>query len=138
MKTNLSPPWNITFNFRNCESPCSVRLPAPSLLFAVTSSDHLNLISQHECRIETDTELADERQVWLRIATVRLDTAQELLGTAVGDRSQVLHEFVVRQSDPGVSDDKNLGLLVGFQGDLKRDIIAVLRFRQLDVPELVE
>ena len=74
----------------------------PAGLFPVAAGQHFDAVGEHERRVESDAELADQRQVALRV--FREPGAEELVRAAVGDRAQVLHQFVVRQADAGVAD----------------------------------
>ena len=102
------------------------RLPARSLLLAGLARLDGHLFADHECRVETDTELTDELLVIDRgIILLRLlQLLEECLRAGLRNRADVVYDFLTAHADAVILDCQRMSILVRYQVDLECLIIA--------------
>ena len=110
-----------------CIFVLSVTDPLVGLIASVGSGDDLHLVCDHECRVETYTELTDEVAVLLLVLR---EILQKVLGSGPGNCSEVLGKLVMSHSDSIILDCQCAVLTFG-----EAEIYPELAFRSLSVDE---
>ncbi len=101
----------------NVEPALADRLPERRLVLTGLPGDDGDLVGDHENRIKTDAELADQRRQNFAV-TLGSRLLQQLPGTGLSDRSQVLDHFFPAHSDTGILDRQGPVLPVRYDPDL--------------------
>ncbi|MNQ81504.1 hypothetical protein D3C85_965270 [compost metagenome] len=119
------------FSGGNRELALAVRFPLDRVRRASAAAHHRDLVRHDERRIETHAELADELRILLLVAR---QLREKLPRTRTGNRAQVGHGLVARQTDPVVRNrDRAGGLVVA-----DRDRQFAIAFQQLRLVDGLE
>ena len=78
------------------EFPLAVRGPQPRRVLAGPTGQDVDFLGDHERRIETDPELADQRQVVIGVTGKPID---ERLGAGARDGAEVLGQVLAAHAD---------------------------------------
>src|SRR6516164_2021752 len=109
--------------------------PTPSFGLSGLPTFDLDLFSHHECRVETDPELADQTHILARITR---QLADERGGARAGDGAEIFNQFRSVHADAIVSHGQSSGRLVRGQRDTEAGIaFRKCRFGQGGVPQSV-
>ncbi len=115
------------------------RFPFPACHFGVAARANLHPIGDHERRIETHAELADQGQVGLvlglRIGGERLE---KIARAAVRNGSQVRHQLIAGHADARVANRQPMFRFAALDHDFERAAISLAFIGQGDVAHLVE
>ena len=110
------------------EGALAVGRPAPGLVAAGAAGDHLDLVGDHERRIEADAELADQGGAFAGL--VRLEPLHEGLGAGARDGAERLDHLVAAHADAVVLDRERAGVGVDADGDARLGVVAEQRRRR--------
>ena len=121
------------------EGAGAVGFPLPAAAFGlfVAAGADADAVGDHEGRVETDPELADQRE---RRLVPRADGGrfEKLTRATVGDRAEVCHEFVMGHPHAVVADHQLLGVVPTLQDDFQRRVVAERFIRERHIAHLVE
>ena len=96
------------------ELALAVGHPAPALAFAGFAAQDLDLLGDHERRIEADAKLPDQTHVPARVAR---QLAHKSGGAGAGDRAEVVDQLLPVHADAVIADRKGAGGFIGGQRD---------------------
>ena len=97
----------------------SLGLPHPLLVVIVVLRAHLDKVGDEVDGVETDAELSDQRHV-----AARRHLVQKRGRSGLGDRTEVVHQVVLRHSDASVANGEHLALLVSLDADVQFGVLA--------------
>ena len=96
------------------------RLPDPLLVVVVVLGANLHKVGDQVHRVESDTELADERHV---AALGHL--VQERGRSGLGDRAQVVHQVILGHADASIANREHLLLLISLDANVQVGVITL-------------
>ena len=109
------------------EGALAVGGPAPCFVAAGAAGDHVDLVGDHEGRVEADAELADQGRAFAGLAG--FEPLHEGLGAGARDGAERLDHLVVAHADAVVLDGEALGVGVELDGDARLGVVAEQRRR---------
>ncbi len=103
----------------DCVGALAVGSPQPGLVRAGAARRHLDLVGDHEHRIETDAELADQPLPEPGLV-VAADPVEKGARAGIGDRAERRDQLVLAHADAIVGDGEQALFLVERDGDERR------------------
>ena len=97
----------------------SLRLPHPLLVVVVVFRAHFDKVGDEVDGVETDAELSDQRHV-----AARRHLVQKRGRSGLGDRTEVVHQVVLRHPDASVANREHLALLVSLDANVEIGVFA--------------
>ena len=124
----------VTVTFFNAVGTVTRGFPTRTFLFACLAGFDDHFFGNHECRVETNTELTDEFLVGIAFAALAgflgfFELFHKCLGAGLGNGTDIFNHFLTAHADTIIANGQGMIFLIRFE----EDFVAVVTFQNVTV-----